>query len=61
MRANRDEGRPEPHTLIKFANPYFKDSSSVVSYMHSYKYFYIAIYCKHMNKCPWCLMDTLQL
>jgi len=32
MRANKDEGKPEPHTLAKFANPYFKDASSVVSY-----------------------------
>ena len=32
MRANRDDQeKPEPHTLIKFANPYFKDASSVVS------------------------------
>ncbi|KAL9977750.1 hypothetical protein ACROYT_G015190 [Oculina patagonica] len=29
MRANKDERKPEPHTLIKFANPYFKDTSSV--------------------------------
>ena len=32
MRANKDEGKPEPHTLAKFANPYFKDTSSMVSY-----------------------------
>ena len=32
MRANKDDSKPEPHTLLKFANPYFKDSSSLVSY-----------------------------
>ena len=34
MRANKDEGKPEPHTLAKFANPYFKDTSSMVSYLY---------------------------
>ena len=36
MRANKDEGKPEPHTLAKFANPYFKDASSMVSYPFLY-------------------------
>ena len=31
MRASKDEGRPEPQTLVKFANPYFKDSGCLVS------------------------------
>ncbi|XP_068710589.1 myb-like protein X isoform X2 [Montipora foliosa] len=29
MRASKDEGKPEPHTLIKFGNPYFRDSRGV--------------------------------
>ena len=31
MRASKDEGKPEPQTLIKFGNPYFKDTGGVVS------------------------------
>ena len=30
MRASKDEGKPEPHTLIKFGNPYFRDAGGMV-------------------------------
>lgn len=30
MRASKDEGKPEPHTLIKFGNPYFRDAGGLV-------------------------------
>lgn len=35
MRANKDEGKPEGHTLMKFAYPYFRDTGLVVSYNYS--------------------------
>lgn len=31
MRASKGDGKPEPQTLIKFGNPYFKDADGVVS------------------------------
>ena len=36
MRANKDEGKPEGHTLMKFAHPYFRDTGLVVSYNYSH-------------------------
>ena len=36
MRANKDEGKPEGHTLMKFAYPYFRDTGLVVSYDYSH-------------------------
>ena len=36
MRANKDEGKPEGHTLMKFAYPYFRDTGLVVSYNSYY-------------------------
>ena len=36
MRANKDEGKPEGHTLMKFAYPYFRDTGLVVSYNYSH-------------------------
>ena len=35
MRANKDEGKPEGHTLMKFAYPYFRDTGLVVSCNYS--------------------------
>lgn len=33
MRVNKDEGKFEFYTLVKFVNLYFKDISLVVSYV----------------------------
>ena len=37
MRANKDEGKPEGYTLMKFAYPYFRDTGLMVSFVKKKK------------------------